>query len=130
MHPLRRAAYLQKRLSTVVGGIATAAEVQPQAAVTEEDLAAVAARAGFSFAAPVRSQPPVPGPAAAGGNGSSAADAGMTAGDGGGDDDSEGDDWAVGVTDGGANDDSESGSDIEDLDAMLAEEEAAAAGGR
>ena len=113
----------------MVGGIATGAEVQPQAAVTEEDLAAVAARAGFSFAAPVRSQPPLPGPAAAGGNGSSAVDAGMTGGDDVGDNDSEGDDWAVGVTD-GANDDSESGSDIEDLDAMLAEEEAAAAGGR
>ena len=125
---LCRAAYLQKRLSTVVGGMATATEVQPQAAVTEEDLAAVAARAGFSFAAPMRSQPLVPGPAAASGNGSGAADARMAGGDDAGDD-SEGDDWAVGVTD-GANDDSDSGSDIEDLDAILAAEEAAAAGGR
>ena len=56
--------------------------------MTEADLAAVAARAGFSFAVPQRS----------------------------------------GI-DTSAEDDSDSGSDIEDLDAMLAAEEAAAIDG-
>ena len=124
---MRRAAYLQKRLSALVGGIATAAEVRPQADVTEEDLTEVAARAGFSFAVPLRSLPLAPSAAATGGNGPDATGAHMTGGDGD-DGDDDGDDWAVGVTGGDDDDNSDSGSDIEDLDAMLAAEEAAAAG--
>ena len=127
-HTLRRVVYLQKRLSGVVSGIATAAEVRPQADVTEEDLAAVAARAGFSFAVPLRSQP-LPPPAAASDIGPGATDVHMAGGDDAGDGDDVGDDWGVGVADGADDDDSDSGSDIEDLDAMLAAEEAAAAGG-
>ena len=105
-HPLRRAAYLHKRLSTVVGSIAAAAEMQLQTDVTEAELAAVAARAGFSFAAPLRSQPRQAGA------GGSSADMHIA----GGDDEPD-----------GAGDGDESGSDIEDLDAVLAAEEAAAA---
>lgn len=90
-----------------MGGIAAAAELQPQTDVAEAELAAVAARAGFSFAVPLRSQPP---PAAA----ASSSEDMHTAG---GDDEPDGE---------GAGDGDESGSDIEDLDAVLAAEEAAA----
>ena len=99
--------------------------MRPQADVTEEDLTAVAARAGFSFAVPLRSLPLPPSPAATGGNEPGATGAHMAGGDGD-DGDDDGDDWAVGMTGSADDDNSDSGSDIEDLDAVLAAEEAAA----
>ena len=100
--------------------------------MTEEDLTAVAARAGFSFAVPLRSLPLPPSPAATGGNEPGnepgATGAHMAGGDGD-DGDDDGDDWAVGVTGSADDDNSDSGSDIEDLDAVLAAEEAASVGG-
>ena len=105
--------------------------VLPEGAdVTEEELAAVAARAGFSLAVSLRSQPPQ-SPA---GDASTGRDLGMMheeravsdisgavdvyGGDGGLDDEENGS---------AEDDDDDTGSDIDDLDAMLEAEEAAAA---
>ena len=100
---LRRAAFLQKTLSSLVEGIPLPTALRSAADVTDDEIKAVAARAGFAFAPPPAAAPAITEGAAGGDDGGEEVD-----GDGGG---------------GGDGDDS-SGSDIEDLDAMVEAEEA------
>lgn len=99
--------------------------------MTEEEVAAVAARSGFSFAVPLRSQPQ---PAAGGGDAGTAKDLGTTYQERADSDTSGaidvhgGDDGLDNESNGSVeDDDDDTGSDIDDLDAMLEAEEAAAA---